>query len=176
MNCWEPGTNKFGFLLPMAMLSACTSYQYQPDADSLLISEDCQIVNGQYIVESDSDGELLAGAIFETDEPVSTMEIERSATQVSIRGKTRAGQTLTRNIPERFSCRNSVLTLVLQDEGSGGGMGVRASDTKLELFSENEGFLNFRFIDTAFTMLLIIPYYESDDEEIVLRRIDEVTR
>lgn len=155
------------------VISACASYQHQPDADSLQISEDCQIVNGQYVVESDSDGALLADAIFETDEPVSVIEIEKTAAQVSIRGNSATGQVFTRDIPERFSCRNSVLTLVLKDEGGGGGMGVRASDKKLELFSEDADSLNFRFIDTAFTMLLIVPYYQSDDEQIVLRRVND---
>ena len=159
------------FLVLLPMLSACVSHQHRPDPDRLIASDNCEIVNGRYVVGPESDGAMLASAVFGAEETIDNLEIKKSDQGVVFFGLLETGQTLKREIPERFSCRKSVLTVILDDQGSAGALVTSASDTRLELFSTNESLLTLRFIDSALTFAFIVPSYRSKDFEVILERV-----
>jgi hypothetical protein len=153
------------------MLGACGSHQHRPDPDLLISSDNCEIVNGRYIVGQESESDILASAIFGSEETIDNLEIRKSDQGVVFLGFLEAKQVLKREIPRRFSCKMSVLTVVLDDQGSGGALVMSASDTRLELFSTNESTLALRFIDSALTFVFIVPAYQSEDYEVILERV-----
>ena len=161
---------KFTFFVALSSLGACVSHQHQPEPDQLISSENCEIVNGRYIVRSASDGDILASAVFDSEETISTLVIEKSDSGVVFHGGLDSEQELAREIPERHSCRNSVLTVVLDDQAASGGLAMQASDKKLEMFATDENLLSLRFIDAALTFIFIIPAYQSEDYIVILER------
>ena len=156
-------------LLPT--LGACGSHEYRPDPDLLVSSDNCEIVNGRYIVGQESDSTILASAIFGSEGTIDNLKIEKSDHGVVFLGFLEGDHVLEREIPRRFSCRKSILTVVLDDQGSGGALVTSASDTKLELFSTNESSLTLRFVDSALTFVFIIPAYQSEDYEVILEKV-----
>jgi hypothetical protein len=158
-------------LVLLPVLGACVTHQHEPDPDLLIPSDNCEIVNGKYVVGSGSDSDILAGAVFGSEEIVDNLEITKSDQGVVFLGFLETGRTLKREIPQRFSCRRSVLTVVLDDQGSGGGSVSSASDTKLELYATDESSLTLRFIDSALTFVLFVPSYQSEDFEVTLERV-----
>lgn len=149
------------------------THQHKPESDLLISSADCEIVNGAYTFASAADGDFVASNIFRTEAAIRTFEVEKNETQVSFRGVSDAGHTLTREIPERFSCNGTVLTVLLEDQAAGGGVVMSATDKKLEMFSIDEKYLTLRFIDSNLTFVFILPTYQSEDKEIVVERMAE---
>ena len=92
---------------------------------------------------------------------------------MTIRGGGASGQALERVIPRRYSCIDSVLTLILNDQGGSDGLIMAASDRKLELFSVAKNTLSARLIDTSLTFIFIVPLYSSSDELILLQKTAE---
>ena len=154
----------------LTMLSACTSNELAPDPDQLIRSDDCAIANGKYRTDLETDQNILAGSIFGTVDSVGTLEVEKTESGVFFIGETDDGQLLKRDIPERFSCNSSVLTVVLDDQGVSGAMVSSASDTKLELYARDETSITLRFIESELTFIIFIPVYQSQDHEVVLQR------
>ena len=148
------------------------SHQHKPDLDLLIPSVNCEIVNGRFTVGSASDGDILANVVFGSDEIIHTLEIEKSDQGVLLSGFSNTELAVEREIPQRFSCRKSVLTVVLDDQGNAGnGLVTQASDKKLEIFSMEEDRLTLRFVDSALTFIFIVPAYQSEDYEVVLERV-----
>ena len=166
----SPHTYRTILFALLSVLGACVSHQHRPDSDLLIASENCELVNGQYVVDAGSDSEILASAIFDSEEIVEILEISKSDNGVVFLGGLATGQTLKREIPQRYSCRKSVLTVVLDDQASGDALVLSASDTKVELYSTDEISLTLRFIDSALTFVFIVPSYQSDDYEMILKR------
>ena len=160
------------FLLSILLIAGCISSKHRPDKDALIDTPDCEIVVGNYAVESAGDGDVLARLLFSIDEAIANIEIQRAGSGVSFRGETAAGQEVEA-FGSRSSCADSILRAVLVDEMSGSGIGMSASDRILEMYSSEEGSLNLRFIDTTIAFLLVIPYYSSGDELVVLREVKE---
>lgn len=164
---------KNALLVSLFMLGACASHQHRPVSDLLIPSDNCEIVNGRYIVEPESDSDILASVVFDSDQSIDNLEIKKSDDGMVFLGFLETVQALKREIPQRFSCRKSVFTVVLDDQGSGGALISSASDTKLEMFSTDESSLTLRFIDSALTFVFIVPTYQSEDYVVILERVPE---
>ena len=154
-------------LLPIQ--TACVSHQHQPDPATLTKSANCELVNGSYIVDSEEEGRVLAESLFDEDEVVSALAIEKTANEIAFHANTVSGQELPTAFFSRFSCNDSILKLILSDQYSGDGVFMNASDQVLELFVSDEGSLSLRFISTTLAFFFIIPYYGSSDQLITLQ-------
>lgn len=150
---------------------ACSSLDDKPDSAALVESPDCEIVSGQFRVRSEEDGLELATRIFGEDLPLVALGVEQKSGQVILRGTTTSEQVLQASVAGRFSCRNSVLTLLLADEGYGGAIVAQADSTTLELFAHDTDTLNLRFIDSALTFVLLVPVFRESDESFIVDRI-----
>ena len=121
-------------------------------------------------MDSEEDGRLLAESLFDEDAYVSTLAVEKTVHEVTVRAGTVGGQKLPTAFFGRFTCTDSVLKLILSDEYSADGVFMNASDNVLELFASDERSLNLRFINTTLAFFFIVPYYSSSDKLVTLRK------
>jgi len=160
-------------LLPFLMGGlACSSIDSKPDAASLLQSIDCAIVLGQYRVESEEDGIKLATRIFGAGPPLAELQVSKSSGRVHLQGTTTLGEVLKKDIVDRFSCGDSVLTLLLKDEAGTSGIVTYAESMKLELFATEATVLKLRFIDSEFMLFFLVPVFREREESFVLERVE----
>lgn len=168
-----PERGRYYLLLPVLLGSyACSSLDHRPDPAALVQSTDCGIVNGEFRIRSEDDGRKLANRVFEQDQPLVTLEVDKGSSQVVLRGTTASEAVLEKDVSGRFSCGKSVLTLILVDEVSGDSVVLQTESMKLELFALDADELTLRFIDTQLTFLFLLPVYDESDEAFVLDRID----
>ncbi len=167
------GPDKTTILILLTLLpvqTACVSYQHRPDPATLVKSANCEAVYGSYVVDSTEDGRTLAQSLFDEEEPVSGLTVEKTANQIAVHANTVNGQLLSTKSLNRFSCTGSVLKLILRDQYSANGVYMEASDLVVELFVPDENSLNLRLVNTTLAFFFIIPYYSSSDALITLRR------
>ena len=160
----------YGFVA--TFLVACTSHQHKPEPDTLIAAPDCALANGTFGVESAAESTLLDDYLFRSGELLSAVRVALSDGAVDIEGITVADASVLNKV-HRFACNDSVLTLIIKDEGGGDGLVMQAADTKLELFATDTESLAFRFIDTQLTFLFLLPVYDSTDRLLVLRRLPD---
>lgn len=157
-------------LLLLPIQTACVSHQHQPDPATLTDSANCEIVDGSYIVFSVEDGRVLAESLFDEDDVVSAIAIEKTANQIAVRANTVNRQTPLTAFFNRFTCNDSVLKLILSDQYSADGVFMNASARVLELFVSYDSSLNLRFTNTTLAFFFIIPYYSSSDKLVTLQK------
>jgi len=153
-----------------AVQTGCVSHQHQPDPASLVTSEDCEIINGSYRVGSVDDGRLLAKYLFDDDDIIVSLTIEKGDYELAFGGTANDGRELPKVFFVRTSCANSILRFVLNDGYSAGGMVMEASDRVADIFGTDESTIDIRFINTTMAFFFVIPYYGSSDQLVRLQR------
>jgi hypothetical protein len=113
---------------------------------------------------------MLADSLFDIDEVVAALTIEKTPYQITLRASTTDGQTLP-SMSRRYTCIDSVLEMLVREEHSAGnGVVMTISSRVLEAFVSDERSLNLRFTDTNFAFFYLFPYYGSSNRLVMLQK------
>ena len=154
-----------------AVLSGCVSNSHRPDPAAVMSSPDCDIVSGDYAVQSIPDGERLASLFYGEETAIGAISILKDESKIEVNATSADGAAMPTLFFSRYTCTDSVVRIVVNDDASSGsGAFMSTSSDAVELFALDESTLNLRIVSTVFAFLYIVPYFNSHDASVTVVR------
>lgn len=168
--------NRVATTLIVLLITSCSSYNYSPERDRLILENGCGHIEGQFSVDSSRMGAYTNLGFWGVSQ-YERVSIDRDNETIRFLAVGKDGSTESLILPPgEQACANGVLEIDIDNQfQNNGGVSVYEA-RKIELFSYSPDVVYMRFIQKSTGLVFMVPASVAEDSVVTLRRVPRNTK